>query len=349
MSIILGDIIEQQISKRVFFSFCILALIIASLDFVFIFLSELSDLSNNYGVVDAFIYSLYKMPYIITGLLPYICLIAVLVAMGSLIEDGEIIGARSLGKSKKSIVFSTLRPIFLISILGLLSSQFLVPSSSQYAEENKLIKLERINPEKGYWISTDNYIGYISAAPSTNYLQGITIFKLDNDFNPREILKADHAQKVNKEWVLYNIDFLSPEKKYISKLLWNEGPSEGDLSLVLSPKYLSLSNLYKSISLVSSEYRKNSLEIEFLRKILQPIFIFSLVFFASIFIFGPTKDMKLGQRVILGVLIAFSLSIFQRLLESLALASFLSPIISSTLPSLLIVTGAFLLFRRFTN
>ena len=47
MNLLLGDLIDNNISRRVLFSIC--------LDFIFTMLSEISDLSENYGLSDAFI------------------------------------------------------------------------------------------------------------------------------------------------------------------------------------------------------------------------------------------------------------------------------------------------------
>ena len=63
MKLLLGDLIDRNISRRVLFSVCIVALAIISLDFIFTVLSELSDLSENYGFSDAFLYSISSLPY----------------------------------------------------------------------------------------------------------------------------------------------------------------------------------------------------------------------------------------------------------------------------------------------
>ena len=97
MKLLLGDLIDRNISRRVLFSVCIVALAIISLDFIFTVLSELSDLSENYGFSDALLYSISSLPYSAYDFLSYICLIGVLVALGSLSEEGEITAARILG------------------------------------------------------------------------------------------------------------------------------------------------------------------------------------------------------------------------------------------------------------
>ena len=57
-----GDIIERNISKRIFYSICIVAVAVSLLDFLFKFISEISDISNSYLVLDALIYCVYSIP-----------------------------------------------------------------------------------------------------------------------------------------------------------------------------------------------------------------------------------------------------------------------------------------------
>ena len=85
---------------------------------------------------------------------------------------------------------------------------------------------------------------------------------------------------------------------------------------------------------------KNFLDIillEFWRKALQPVFSILLAILAVSFIFGPARDQKIGQRVLTGLILAFSLSIFQRLFESMALVSFLSPLTSVMIPIIIVL------------
>ena len=58
-----------------------------------------------------------------------------------------------------------------------------------------------------------------------------------------------------------------------------DGPKEEDFKLILSPKYFSLTKLYKNVNEEQSEYRQNILLLEFWRKALQPIFTILLTYF----------------------------------------------------------------------
>ena len=351
MNLFLGDLVDENISRKILSSISLVALIIISLDFIFTILSELSDLSATYGLSDAFTYSILSLPYSAYDFLSYICLIGVLVGLGSLSEEGEITASRVLGKSDMNIIWACIKPVILVLILGILSSQFFIPGLSQNSEETRLMKQNRISLDDGYWLASDSSISYFKSTPNSNSIQDIIIYHLDDDYKLKELKRAEEANKTGSSWTLSNLEIINVQngvKEYFKQMDWIDGPKEEDFKLILSPKYFSLSKLYKNVSAEQSEYRQNILLLEFWRKALQPIFAILLTILAASFVFGPARDQKVGQRVLTGIILAFSLSISQRLFESMAMVSFLSPFTSVMIP-ILIVLGLTSFIWRFKS
>ena len=110
MNLFLGDLIERNISKKVFVSICVVGISIILLDFLFNLISELSDLTNSYLLYDAFLYCLFLIPGSLYEYLSYICLLGALIGLGSLKEEGEMIGSRVLGKSNFKMAIASMRP-----------------------------------------------------------------------------------------------------------------------------------------------------------------------------------------------------------------------------------------------
>ena len=340
MNLYLGDLIDRNISKRVLSSIFVVALAIIFLDLIFTILSELSDLSEGYNLSDALLYSISSLPYSIYDFLSYICLIGVLVALGNLLEEGEITAARILGKSDIRIIWASIKPVILVLIVGVLSSQLFIPGLSQNSEETRLLKQNRISLDDGYWLVSDSSVSYFKSTTNSNSIQDITIYKLNDSFELQEITKAKEADKTNNSWILSDVEIVNVEngaKESIKALDWGEGPMDEDFNLILSPKYFSLTQLYKNVNGEQSQYRQDILLLEFWRKALQPVFSILLVILAASFVFGPTRDQKIGQRVVTGIVLAFSLSISQRLCESMALVSLLSPLTSVMIPIFIVL------------
>ena len=61
MKLLLGDIVERNISYRIVKSLILVTLVIAGIDFLFLVLNELSDLQKDYKLVDIISYSFYYL------------------------------------------------------------------------------------------------------------------------------------------------------------------------------------------------------------------------------------------------------------------------------------------------
>ena len=144
--------------------------------------------------------------------------------------------------------------------------------------------------------------------------------------NIEKIINAKSANLINGEWILEDLfsrDFVDSEINESKSKIWKESPSDKDMKRLLSPKYLSILELRSVLKEEKLEFKLNSLELEFWRKVFHPITTILLIFLGASFIFGRVRDDTLGKRLLLGVLLAFSLNLVQSLLQSMAV-SFIS-------------------------
>ena len=113
-----------------------------------------------------------------------------MVGLGSLAEEGEITAARVLGKSDINIIWASIKPVILVLILGVLSSQFFIPGLSQNSEETRLMKQNRISLDDGYWLASDSSVSYFKSTPNSNSIQDIVIYDLNDDYKLKEIKRT---------------------------------------------------------------------------------------------------------------------------------------------------------------
>ena len=350
MNIIIGDLIERNISTRVLISLSLVILAIGTIDFLFLILNELSDLTEDYGFTDIFYYSILSMPYRLYDLSSYFCLIGVILGLGTLFDQGEIIGTKVLGKSNTQIALAAFRPVFILMILGLIVSEFYIPDLSQKAEENRLLKKGTLNINQGYWVASEYKINHFRSAPNKETLVGVSIYVFDSNYEPTGIVTAKEAVLENGKWIirepLLNQIGRNSFKKAVKIDQYTLDYSGKDVTLLLSPRYLSLSELFSQIQLTFSDYRKNQLSLEFWRKLLQPIVTAALLFLALSFLFGPMRDQKSGQRIVIGIGVAFGIDLFQKLIGSISVVSNFPAILAVLVPIIFISLLASLIFRR---
>ena len=348
MNLFLGDLIERNISKKVFVSICVVGISIILLDFLFNLISELSDLTNSYLLYDAFLYCLFLIPGSLYEYLSYICLLGALIGLGSLKEEGEMIGSRVLGKSNFKMAIASMRPALIIVLIGFIFQEIALPSISQSNEETRLIKQNKLSSDEGYWFASGSSIANFKSSPSRKIINEITIYDLDEYESIKQIIYSKTAIKEGETWTLFNLqveDVTDGSIVMEKNRLWNNAPNQKDMRRILSPEYFSIVELSEAIEEEVSAYRKNSLLLEYWRKIFHPIISIFLILLATSFIFGQIRDHNLGQRLLIGIIFAFCLNIIQNLFESMAVVSFLAPLTAVTLPLAFIVLLTFFVWR----
>ena len=348
MNLFLGDLIERNISKKVFVSICVVGISIILLDFLFNLISELSDLTNSYLLYDAFLYCLFLIPGSLYEYLSYICLLGALIGLGSLKEEGEMIGSRVLGKSNFKMAIASMRPALIIVLIGFIFQEIALPSISQSNEETRLIKQNKLSSDEGYWFASGSSIANFKSSPSRKIINEITIYDLDEYESIKQIIYSKTAIKEGETWTLFNLqveDVTDGSIVMEKNRLWNNAPNQKDMRRILSPEYFSIVELSEAIEEEVSAYRKNSLLLEYWRKVFHPIISIFLILLATSFIFGQIRDHNLGQRLLIGIIFAFSLNIIQNLFESMAVVSFLAPLTAVTLPLAFIVLLTFFVWR----
>ena len=348
MNLFLGDLIERNISRKVLVSICVVGISIILLDFLFNLISELSDLTNSYLLYDAFLYCLFLIPGSLYEYLSYICLLGALIGLGSLKEEGEMIGSRVLGKSNFKMAIASMRPALIIVLIGFIFQEIALPSISQSNEETRLIKQNKLSSDEGYWFASGSSIANFKSSPSRKIINEITIYDLDEYESIKQIIYSKTAIKEGETWTLFNLqveDVTDGSIVMEKNRLWNNAPNQKDMRRILSPEYFSIVELSEAIEEEVSAYRKNSLLLEYWRKIFHPIISIFLILLATSFIFGQIRDHNLGQRLLIGIIFAFSLNIIQNLFESMAVVSFLAPLTAVTLPLAFIVLLTFFVWR----
>jgi len=268
--------------------------------------------------------------------------------MGSLTDKGELIGAQILGKSLTSIAVAAFRPVLLIMIIGLLASQFFIPSLSQSAEETRSQLQEKVSYKQGYWNNNLHNISFFHSAPERDRILGLTVYEFNKERKVSRVIFAEEAflnlskWEARKKETINLSNYSSDNTSFVSGL-----PELNiDFDQMLSPKYLSLTNLYIQSRETFSKYRKNELSLEFWRKVLQPLVTFSLVILAMSFLFGPMREQKTGQRILIAIGVAFTVDLTQKLLGSISVVSEIPTIASVLFPALLIICISLVLLKR---
>lgn len=353
-------VLDRHIAKTVITG-CILATFVMLSIFAFVdFISQLSDVGKgSYGVLQAVVYILLRLPQRLYELSPSILLLGGILSLGTLAANSELIVMRASGIAVMRITRSVLQTGLFIVILIALLGEFIVPSTSRdaityraQAIENKLI----VGGAENIWVRDGNrYINVKKVLPDRQ-LHHIYLYEQDENRQLSSISYAERAQYINQQWLLSNVQrselsttgvITSYEPEMIFErlvllelftVLELEAQDMSARELLIYSRYLQDNNLD------SDEYR-----LSFWIKIFTPLTGLAMLMIAMPIVFATTpRSGGTGQRIVLAIVIGVVYFVFSRSVNHLGLAINISPLLSASAP-LILVTMISLYYLKKVN
>jgi len=332
-------------------------------------LQKIADLVINKGVdiLSVLKLLLYMTPYMFTYALPISVLIAVLMALGRLSSDNEIIAIRSSGVSLFRLIAPFLIIGFILS-LGLLLFNDRAASYAHFAYRKTLIDVGVKNPtaafEEGVFINSfEKYILFIYRVDQKkNRLNNVRIYEPQGENKPTRTIVAKAGEFITdpeKNIVkLKLIDGTSDEpdpenpknfyklnfKTYFMNL--NPAQTKNSKKIEKKPKEMTIKELRKEISnLGKDNIDTTPLKTEIHEKITLALscFVFTLIG-ASLGIITRRREKSINLGIaILVIMIYYPLFVG---CEAMAMERFLPPEYIMWLPNIIFgAIGGFLTYR----
>lgn len=332
------------------------------LQMVFAYLSELENLSDTYTFIDALKFIFYRSPYFLVQFIPTGALLGVVIGLGLMAGNSELVVMRAVGVSKYKIISWAMIPAFLFVLLSLGVNQFILPISNQKASQIRDHHHSDIISVNGYWSvkqqNNTSTITYISYADDTGQLGQIKQYNLA-DSELTHALSADGGrydkqQKNEYIWKLLDINEVDINKTGVTQhydatqtLALPIAPTDVHL-LTKDADDLSVTDLYAHKQLMTYQgLRSLRHELSFWQKLFSPFAVLSLVLVASSFVFGSLRSQGLGLRIVMALLTGLLFSYLTDLLGFMALAMNISPFIMALLPIIISAgVGMWLLKRQ---
>ncbi len=205
-SILFKYIVQDTIK----YFFIVLAAVIG----IYIAVEFFEKIDNFYEVglplTRAVYYFSLKLPLMVAQVMPVCILLAVIISLGLMNKNNEIIALRSGGIGVYYILFPVLFVGFMACIFQFMLSETIVPIS--YGEANKIwigeIKRQSlvVSREKNIWIRGNGKISHIKYYNAdTGEIFGVTLNKFDINFNIVERVDAQKGVFKQGRWFLNDI------------------------------------------------------------------------------------------------------------------------------------------------
>ena len=345
--------IRDRYIAKTLLSYTIIVLVVwTSIYSFFNFLAELNSVGKvGYTVFSAFTYIILQLPEVAYKQASPIILLGCILGMGHLATTGQLLIFRVSGASILKITLLTLKNSLIFVLFFICIGEFLAPISSNLAKNSKSNAMGNSSTsfnQDGFWIRDgDNFINVKKNIDGTLF-SGITVIEVNSSNKIERVIKSEIAIFDGNSLDMSGSEIFSiDESSSFESISLKERNSydktvsfDQDLigSLEKEPEDLSTGTLVKQIRFLSdNKLRSGIFEVELYKRLIQPVTLVAMILLAMLFIFGSTRDVTLGRKIFFGVALGLSFEMLSRVASSMALSLDFSPLLSSILPSIVVM------------
>jgi lipopolysaccharide export system permease protein len=255
------------------------------------------------------------------------------------------------------ITRSVLQTGLLMAILVAVLGEFVVPGATRMAKTYRAEAMEEkliVGGTNDLWARDGaRYVNVKSILPD-HQLRYIRLYEIDEQHKLKSIVYAESARYEGEEWILNNIKrsdiseagvSTSTEKQMILQRLIL---LELFTVLELESKDMSARELFTYIEyLVDNNIDSDEYRLELWIKILMPFTCLAMLLIAMPIVFATTpRSGGTGQRIVLAILIGIVYFVINRSMNHLGLALDIAPLLSASLPLMMITVVSVYFLQR---
>lgn len=343
-------IINKYIAREILKCFGMVLVTIICIYITVDFIEKVDDfIEAKLPISKAVIYLLYKLPFTIAQIIPVGILMSVLIVIGLMRKNYEIIALKSSGIDIKFILKPVLAIGFFLSIFLFFLSEVIVPITMDKANQIWFEEVRKqsvaTSKKENLWIKSNRLIKHIKYYnPGKKTVRGITIYEFDDDFKLIQRVDAQKGIYKNGQWVLYDTISQTLDKKngYYNVESHEKKPAQIDLSPDNLKKYMkksdemSLTALLTYIRNVEAEgYDATSYRVDLYSKIAFPCVCFIMCLLGTGIAVRRNVNEGMLVSISYGIGIVFLYWIFYRFCQSLGYGEMLPPIAAAWIANII--------------
>lgn len=355
------NLITRYIVKKCLFNTFLMLLAFVMLFTIFNILGQLGDVNKGSYTTSAMLfYTFLLIPSYVYLLMPLAVLIGVMLGMLSLVNYSEYAIIRTSGMSLKKVTIILFSFGFAFSFFTFIFGELVGPSANHYAQVYKMEKLKQIvstNLHSGIWSKdgSNSFVNIKQVMPDDTII-GVNIFVYDDNLKLKYFKTADEGRYDNKQqlWVLKHLkqyDYTAQDiiKTEIDNFQWVTAIEPSYFSvLVVAPEDMSAIALVSYMHHLEQNHQSTQrYQIAFWNKLLYPLGCISMALIALAFTPNNRRNINLGSKLFVGILIGVAFFFVTRLIGFMALLFAWNAIISALTPTLILFScGWYFILRK---
>ncbi len=352
-------LVQRYVSKTVFGATLVVLLAVCSLQILINLVDEVDSMNDGYRFFDVLQYIAMMIPRTLDLSIPYAVLIGVLFGLGQLASSSELTVMRAAGISVRRLGWYAMSGALVVIVAGMFVAEFVASPLELKADAQRDMKrhgdstFSLDKSSGGFWSREGNEFFHVGTVGPDGIIYGVARFILDENNKLVETTFSDSARYDGDHWVLSNtveatIETSKMTQQSFETVRWPTTISPRVMQIIAADEEdLTIRDLwYYSSYLDSQNLDSSSYELALWEKLLQPLASLSLVFIAISFVFGPLRQVTMGFRIFIGVIVGIIFSTVQHILGPISLVYGLTPILAVSLPVFVCLGIGLLLLKR---
>ena len=348
--------LDLYLAKSVFVGIFVALLIISAVDWLGDLFYQVGRMNADDQFSSVLLLTVLDVPHKFFEFLPSALLIGTLFSLGQFAASSELVAVGASGYSRLRVgIISCLTGMVIIISLSVLVELY-VPVSDKANIKMQQDKGQNIllSSDQSYWVREQDRIIRVGQAVSNNLLNDIEIYSLhkDNSIESVAIAKSAIRQK-DDSWEL--IEFRQSQfavnnsvaAKVAEKFVYPELYLKNFLQSVTSdPFKMSVQRLNEYIYyLEENRLDAREYKVALYKRLAIPLTGLAMILLALPLVFRPRQLGGMGQRLLIGVILALLVYILVEAITNGAVVYQLSPILASLLPVFIILVCSIFAFR----
>lgn len=338
-------ILSGYLMRTILASTMLVLMVLLALATLFEFIGELDNKMGDYGIPQALMYSILRLPQVAFQMLPMATLIGALVGLGGLASSSELVVMRAAGLSVEKLAGMVAITGVVMMVITAFIGEYIGPPLDYYARtmrnEARFQHDER-NSGNAAWVKDGQAILHLERVNSEFEFGRIYIFRFNDDNSLRSIGTAENSGIDDSDkWILENYR----ETRFLDDGIQVVESSRAVESFDLSGDMLGIT-LVKPVSLSAKGLisyirylNKNNLssvryETELWSRMSTTVTVVIMPVLALAFVFGSLRVSGAGGRIMIGVLIGLAYYLASEMIANSGQVYDLDPALVTWLPSL---------------
>ena len=350
-------ILDRYIGQAVLVSIVSVMVVLVALFILIGFVNEFEKVGRaDYTTWQAGLYVLLRIPQNIYEIFPMAALLGTMLGLGALSKKSELVIIRAAGVSRIRISIAVIKSAAMLIVLVVIVGEIIAPPAMQYAKQTRFKALASqlsLNTDYGLWARDGKTFIHVRNVEYDGRLVDINLYTLNDAGSLDKQLHADTARYNGEVWLLQNvkqsyINHSGIQQTVLPQLEWQTLLDPELVGIVsLEPMNLAVWKLLDYIHyLRSNGLESEQYELAMWNKLIAPFTILAMVLLAVPFVFRSQRQTSIGLQIVLGFLVGIVFYIASRLAGQIGLVYDLLPVISASLPTLLVFALAAWQFHR---